>query len=410
MTAKLTIRNLYKIFGSDPHAGMAALRAGKSKEEILAETGMTVGVQDTSFTVGQGEVFVVMGLSGSGKSTLVRMLNRLIEPTAGEILLDGQDIVTASGEELRRVRLNKIAMVFQHFALFPHKTVAENVAYGLKVQGVPAGERRARALAALEQVGLKPWADQKPRTLSGGMQQRVGLARGLAVDPQVLLMDEPFSALDPLIRRDMQQELLELQRKLKMTIVFITHDLHEALILGDHIAIMKEGRFVQIGTAEQIVGDPADDYVAAFTQDIDRARVFAVDSVMSEPAALDLDSDTIETALARMEALDRDALYVLEGGRLAGVVTARDLAVGRGKEGGLRAVLTRDFPTTGRETELYALYDLCRTALPVAVLDEGELVGVVEQREIFRQLAAGSVARNPDQPSQQPRSAAQAVA
>lgn len=391
MTEKLSVRNLYKIFGDDPQAALGMLGEGKSKEEILQRTGMTVGVQDASFSVGQGEIFVVMGLSGSGKSTLVRMLNRLIEPTSGEVLIDGENIVSLSGEELRRVRLNKISMVFQHFALFPHKTVAENVAYGLKVQGVPAGERRERALNALDQVGLKPWADHRPQALSGGMQQRVGLARGLAVDPEVLLMDEPFSALDPLIRREMQRELIELQRRLKMTVVFITHDLHEALILGDQIAIMKEGRFVQTGTAQEIVGAPADDYVAAFTQDIDRARVFAVDSVMSEPHPLDLDANTPHDGLERMEALGRNALYVLDGAAVAGLVTYRALAVAArgGNRGGLAAALIRDYPAIARDAKLHELYGPCRGELPVAVVEQGRLVGAVEPGDIFNQLAAG---------------------
>ncbi len=397
MTEKLSVKNLYKIFGDDPDQALSLLREGRSKDEILEQTGMTVGVQDAEFSVGEGEIFVVMGLSGSGKSTLVRMLNRLIEPTAGEVRIDGEDIASVGSEELRRIRLEKISMVFQHFALFPHKTVCENVEYGLKVQGVSAEERRERALAALDQVGLKAWADRPPAALSGGMQQRVGLARGLAVDPQVLLMDEPFSALDPLIRREMQQELIELQRRLKMTIVFITHDLHEALILGDHIAIMKEGRFVQIGTAEQIVGEPAHDYVAAFTQDIDRSRVFAAERVMREPEALDLGTDTPAAALERMDAVGRDALYVLEAGKPVGVVTRRELA---GPEGArcasLSEGLVRDFPSVGPDTKLYQLYAPCRSGLPVAVLDGGRLLGTVEQEDIFDQLAVEEAAGEAD--------------
>ncbi|MEX2630194.1 MAG: glycine betaine/L-proline ABC transporter ATP-binding protein [Tistlia sp.] len=389
MSVKLSVKNLYKIFGDDPQGALAMLRDGKSKDQILEETGMTVGVQAADFSVGEGEIFVVMGLSGSGKSTLVRMLNRLIEPTAGEVRIDGEDIVPASAEDLRRIRLNKIAMVFQHFALFPHKTVCQNVEYGLKVQGVAAPERRERALAALDQVGLRAWADRPPHALSGGMQQRVGLARGLAVDPQILLMDEPFSALDPLIRREMQGELLELQRRLKMTIVFITHDLHEALILGDHIAIMNEGRIVQIGTAEEIVGGPANDYVAAFTQDIDRARVFAVRRVMTEPHPLDLGADNAQGGRERMERLGRNALYVLDGGQLAGIVTYRDLVRAARDGGDLAAALIRDFPSIGPEAHLHRLYELYRQGLPVAVLDEGRLVGVVEPADLLEQLAMG---------------------
>ena len=270
MKPKLRVENVYKIFGDYPEQALEGLKQDKSKIEIFEETGQTVGVQDVSFDVREGEIFVVMGLSGSGKSTLVRTLNGLIPPTYGKILIDEDDVASCSAERLRRVRREKITMVFQHFALFPHKTVAENAAYGLKIKGEGAASRRQKALAALEQVGLAAYADSYPDELSGGMQQRVGLARGLATNPEILLMDEPFGALDPLIRREMQEELLHLQKKLKKTIIFITHDLNEALLLGDKIAIMKDGRFVQVGTAQEIVDNPADDYVAAFVGDIDR--------------------------------------------------------------------------------------------------------------------------------------------
>ena len=389
MTVKIEARNLYKVFGPDPDRAVALLKEGRSKEEILAETGMTVGVQDCNFKVEQGEIFVVMGLSGSGKSTLVRMLNRLILPTSGQVLIDGEDIVSADDEALRQVRLRKIAMVFQHFALFPHKSVVDNVAFGLKAQGVDRATRREKALAALDQVGLAQWADSRTDALSGGMQQRVGLARGLAVDPEVLLMDEPFSALDPLIRRDMQNELLQLQKKLHKTIVFITHDLNEALILGDQIAIMRGGRFVQVGTAEEIVGRPADDYVAAFTQDIDRSRVFSAEAVMTEPHPLDLATDTAQSALERMERLGRDALYALDGGRIAGVVTYRDLAAVAKGGGAVGDALIGDYPQVQRGTHLYRLFRMCAGGLPVAVVDErGALVGVAEPGAVFAQLSA----------------------
>src|SRR5690606_22173404 len=251
MAVKLSVENIYKIFGQRTDAARRMLAEGRTKEEILEATGATVGVQDASFDVGEGEIFVVMGLSGSGKSTLVRMLNGLIDPSSGSIMIDGVDVANCTREQLRRIRREKIAMVFQHFALFPHWSVADNAAYGLKVKGVRAPERREKALTALEQVGLAAWADSLPSELSGGMQQRVGLARALATGPEVLLMDEPFGALDPLIRREMQDELLTLQRSLKKTIIFITHDLNEALLLGDTIAIMKDGRFVQVGTAQE---------------------------------------------------------------------------------------------------------------------------------------------------------------
>jgi glycine betaine/proline transport system ATP-binding protein len=401
LTTKIAVRNVSKVFGGAPDEALALLREGRSKEDILKETGQTVGVQDVNFDVEQGEIFVVMGLSGSGKSTLIRMLNRLIPVTAGSIEIDGEDIVTMPDEQLREVRLRKMAMVFQHFALFPHRTVAENAEYGLKVQGVEAGERRERALKALRQVGLEAWADRRPSALSGGMQQRVGLARGLAVDPEILLMDEPFSALDPLIRRDMQGELLELQRELHKTIVFITHDLLEALVLGDRIAIMKEGRFVQVGTAEEIVGNPADDYVAAFTQDIDRSRVFSVDRVLEPAEAVEAADATVADALARMDTLGRDALHLVEGGKPVGIVTYRRLAdAARGGEApALRDLAEPEMPEAGRGTPLYRLFRRAAQGLPIAVRDQdGTLAGVALPETIFDALDPGQGARE-DEPA-----------
>jgi glycine betaine/proline transport system ATP-binding protein len=389
MKTKVKARNVYRIFGSKPDYAMDMLKSGSGKEAILEETGMTVGVNDVGFDVGEGEIFVVMGLSGSGKSTLIRMINGLIKPTSGEILVDGDDVANCSAETLRRVRRNKVAMVFQHFALLPHKTVRENVAYGLKIKGVGAEERDARAETALGQVGLSAYADSYPDELSGGMQQRVGLARGLANDPEVLLMDEPFSALDPLIRRDMQDELLDLQRSLKKTIIFITHDLNEALTLGDKIAIMKDGRFVQVGTAQEIVDNPADDYVQAFTADIDRSRVFTAGSVAVEPVTVDLATDSARVAIARMEDANLDALYVLESGKPVGAVTYRDLSTAV-REGNvtMRDVLLRDFPKAGRSTQLFELYGLAEQGLPIAVTGrDGRLVGVVSPEAVFAKLS-----------------------
>ncbi|MEU9143843.1 betaine/proline/choline family ABC transporter ATP-binding protein [Streptomyces sp. NPDC048349] len=281
----LQAEHVYKVFGRHPGdqaAAVRALRDGAGREELRAG-GTTAAVIDASFSVEPGQIFVVMGLSGSGKSTLLRMLNGLLEPTAGRILFDGEDLTALGARELRRVRSTKISMVFQHFALFPHRDVLENAAYGLEVQGVPRAERERRAAEALALCGLGGWEKSWPDELSGGMQQRVGLARALATDADLLLMDESFSALDPLIRRDMQDQLLELQRRLKKTIVFITHDLNEAMRLGDGIAVMRDGRIVQQGTAEDILIRPADDYVASFIQDVDRSRVLTADAVMDEP-------------------------------------------------------------------------------------------------------------------------------
>ncbi|WP_328316558.1 quaternary amine ABC transporter ATP-binding protein [Streptomyces sp. NBC_00388] len=293
--SRLQADHLYKVFGRRPDEAVGKLENGTGRDELRGE-GTTAAVIDASFTVEPGNIFVVMGLSGSGKSTLLRMLNGLLEPTAGRVLFDGQDLTALSDGELREVRSRKISMVFQHFALFPHRSVLENAAYGLEVQGVPRAEREKRAAEALEMTGLAGWEKSWPDELSGGMQQRVGLARALATDADLLLMDESFSALDPLIRRDMQDQLLELQKRLKKTIVFITHDLNEAMRLGDSIAVMRDGEIVQLGTAEDILITPANDYVASFTKDVDRTRVLTAAAMMTDahrPDAGDCGCETV---------------------------------------------------------------------------------------------------------------------
>lgn len=276
----IEVRHLWKVFGSgSPEAAIARAQAGSPRAEILQQLAQTVAVQDVSFRVAPGETFVVMGLSGSGKSTLIRCLSRLIEPTQGEVLLDGEDLLAMDDTALRAVRRGRMSMVFQHFGLFPHRKVIDNIAYGLEIQGIPKAKRIERATEVLDIVGLAGWAEHYPQQLSGGMQQRVGLARALAVNPEILLFDEPFSALDPLIRREMQDELIRLQESMNRTIVFITHDFAEALRLGDRIAIMKDGAFDQVGTPEEIIANPATDYVREFTTDIPRAKVLTVRSV-----------------------------------------------------------------------------------------------------------------------------------
>ena len=277
--AALEVRNVWKVFGAKQSEAMTLSQQGAPRSEVLAATGCTIGVRDVSFSVARGETFVVMGLSGSGKSTLVRCLSRLVEPSAGEVLIDGVDLLKMSPTELRDVRRTKMSMVFQHFGLFPHKRVIDNVAYGLEVQRKPKAERREQAMEVLKKVGLADWAMHFPQQLSGGMQQRVGLARALALDPDILFFDEPFSALDPLIRRDMQDELIRLQEEEQRTIIFITHDFAEAIRLGDRIAIMKDGEFDQIGTADELVLAPATDYVREFVTDIPRERVLTAASV-----------------------------------------------------------------------------------------------------------------------------------
>ncbi|MFD7294449.1 glycine betaine/L-proline ABC transporter ATP-binding protein [Streptomyces sp. NPDC059897] len=326
--SRLEAEDLYKVFGRRPDEAVEKLRSGADREELRAE-GTTAAVIDASFTVESGQIFVVMGLSGSGKSTLLRMLNGLLEPTAGHVRFDGQDLTALAPKELRQVRSHKISMVFQHFALFPHRSVMENAAYGLEVQGVPRAEREERAIEALRLAGLEGWEKSFPDELSGGMQQRVGLARALATDADLLLMDESFSALDPLIRRDMQDQLLELQKTLKKTIVFITHDLNEAMRLGDNIAVMRDGRIVQIGSAEDILVTPANDYVASFTQDVDRSRVLSASAIMADaedgydmadaPAKVHKDAPIIDlfTPCSRSEI---PVAVVDDEGKLQGVV------------------------------------------------------------------------------------------
>ncbi|OEV12852.1 MULTISPECIES: quaternary amine ABC transporter ATP-binding protein [Streptomyces] len=282
--SRLQAEHLYKVFGKQAEQAVSRLESGVDRDE-LRKSGTTAAVIDASFEVESGEIFVVMGLSGSGKSTLLRLLNGLLEPTAGAVKFDGEDVTKLSPAALRAVRARKISMVFQHFALFPHRSVLENAAYGLEVQGVEKKEREERATEALALTGLEGWEKSWPDELSGGMQQRVGLARALATDADLLLMDESFSALDPLIRRDMQDQLLELQEKLKKTIVFITHDLNEAMRLGDRIAVMRDGRIVQIGAPEDILVRPANDYVRRFVEDVDRTRVLTAGSIMEDALA-----------------------------------------------------------------------------------------------------------------------------
>jgi glycine betaine/proline transport system ATP-binding protein len=329
---RIAIRNVSKIFGPATDDALRLLGEGHGKAEVLKRTGCVVAVNDVSFSVGAGEIFVVMGLSGSGKSTLVRCLNRLQPPTSGQVLIDGEDVCSADDERLRALRLEKITMVFQHFALLPHRTVVENAEYGLKMRDLAPQARREKALKTLDSVGLAAWADRLPSDLSGGMQQRVGLARALALDPEILLMDEPFSALDPLIRQDMQKELIELQRNRRTTIIFITHDLNEALTLGDRVAVMKDGRFSQIGTPPEIVTAPADDYVAAFTRDIDRGRVLPVRAALRNGgppvAAEGLRRVDGGRKLVEVLALAAEGplLVIAQDGRPEGVVSAEDIA------------------------------------------------------------------------------------
>jgi glycine betaine/proline transport system ATP-binding protein len=325
---KIEVKNLYKIFGPQPKKALALLEQGLDKEAIFEKTETTVGVQDASFEIFKGEIFVIMGLSGSGKSTMVRMLNRLIEPTTGQVLIDGEDIVAMNDDQLVKVRRAKLSMVFQSFALMPHMTVLQNAAFGLEMDGVDKETREQRALKALEQVGLDAWAESMPNELSGGMQQRVGLARGLAVDPDILLMDEAFSALDPLIRTEMQDELLKLQAKAKRTIVFISHDLDEAMRIGDRIAIMEGGKVVQVGTPEDILQNPANEYVRAFFRGVDPTNILTAGDIATETQVTIpiTDGKNPRAGLQRLIKNDRDYAYVLDSEKtFKGVVSTDSL-------------------------------------------------------------------------------------
>ena len=324
---KIVCNNIWKVFGPKPEQTLKRIDRSQSRDEIQKQTGHVIAVKDVSFSVEQGETFVVMGLSGSGKSTLVRCLSRLIDPTEGQVLVDGQDITSASNRELKDLRRFKMAMVFQHFGLFPHRRVVDNVAYGLEVRGEGRESRYEKAHNAIKLVGLDGWADHYPRELSGGMQQRVGLARAMAVEPEILLFDEPFSALDPLIRREMQDELLDLQARLKKTMVFITHDFLEAIKMGDHIMIMRDGAISQIGTPEEIVANPVDRYVADFTEDVPRYKVLSAGKVMIPANGTAVASNQSVPQSAKIESLidlvadtDEPLGVVDDTGRLVGMI------------------------------------------------------------------------------------------
>ena len=314
---KIFCENVWKVFGSNPESVFGLVNDGVTKQEILEQTGHVIAVKDVCFEVWENEIFVVMGLSGSGKSTLVRCINRLIEPTKGTILVDGVDIAQMNDTELRELRRHKLSMVFQNFGLLPHRSVQDNVAFALEVRGERGKERREKVIQALELVGLKGWEKSRIHELSGGMQQRVGLARAFAADPEIILMDEPFSALDPLIRRQMQDEFINLRSAVKKTVVFITHDLLEALKLGERIAIMKDGEIVQIGTPEEIVAQPADDYVSEFVRDVPRGKVVVAESIMEQPPVLVRSEQSLEDAIKGMREKRVTVAFVNDGdGRL----------------------------------------------------------------------------------------------
>ncbi|MDU3684778.1 MAG: glycine betaine/L-proline ABC transporter ATP-binding protein [Enterococcus faecalis] len=390
---KVKVNHLTKIFGKKTKPALEMIRANKSETEILEKTGATVGVYDVNFEVEEGEIFVIMGLSGSGKSTLIRLLNRLIEPTSGNIYIDGQDISSLDKEGLREVRRNKMSMVFQNFGLFPHRTILENTEYGLEIRGVPKEERQAKAEKALENSSLIAFKDQLPSQLSGGMQQRVGLARALANDPEILLMDEAFSALDPLIRREMQDELLDLQENVKKTIIFITHDLNEALRIGDRIALMKDGQIMQIGTGEEILTNPANEYVRTFVEDVDRSKVLTAQNIMVPALTTNIEIDGPTVALKRMRQEEVSMLLAVDKKRqLKGVVRAEKALEARKNGTSLVECVDPEIQTIDKDMLVNDIFPLIYDAqTPLAVTDNGKLLGVVIRGSVLEALAETEV-------------------
>ncbi|WP_430787923.1 quaternary amine ABC transporter ATP-binding protein [Virgibacillus flavescens] len=394
MTAKIKLENVSKIFGPKPKSIIPLIKSGKSKKDILAETGHTVGVYDATMEIEQGEIFVIMGLSGSGKSTLIRCFNLLNKPTDGSIFIDGEDIAKYSGAKLKKVRQEKIAMVFQHFGLFDHRTVQGNVEYGLEIKKMNKVEREKIATKNLEVVGLKGYEEKYPDQLSGGMQQRVGLARALANNPDILLMDEPFSALDPLIRREMQLELLDIQDRLQKTIIFITHDVNEAFKLGDRVAVMKDGKVVQIGTPEEIIEQPANEYISDFIKDIDRSKVFQAEHVMIKPNALVSTKDGLNVAVKEMEENNISSVFVVDRQRhIKGIVTIDDAIRGIKEKLELADVLRTDVTIVPQDEYVSELIPkTLESKFPLAVVNtENKLIGFILRVHVLSGLVSSEI-------------------
>lgn len=392
MSTMLEVKNLFKVFGETPEDAFTLIEQGLNKDQIFEQTGLTVGVKDVSLSINEGEIFVIMGLSGSGKSTLVRLLNRLIEPTRGSVLLKGSDIAHISDHELREVRRQNISMVFQNFALMPHMTVIENTAFGLELAGVPEAQRHQAAKAALERVGLDAYCESYPDELSGGMKQRVGLARALTNDPDILLMDEAFSALDPLIRTEMQDELIRLQNDDKRTIVFISHDLDEAMRIGDRIAIMQDGVVVQIGTPDEILHQPANDYVSSFFRGVNVASVFcAKDIARKNPAAVFKKHDNDGPAAAMQMLLDNDREYgivVDRANKYTGIVSLDSLKEAKREQRSLSSALLADTVTISPDVSVGDLIgQVAQVPYSVPVVDDdGRYYGVITKTRLLQTL------------------------
>ncbi len=385
----IRIEGLYKVFGDRASTVMPLVMEGRSKDDILAETGHTLGLKAIDLSINKGEIFVIMGLSGSGKSTLIRHFNRLIDPTEGRIIVEGTDVMKLSSRELEQFRRHKMSMVFQRFGLMPHRTVIENVSYGLTVQGVDKQTRLQKAEQWLETVGLSGYEDQYPSQLSGGQQQRVGLARALCTDAEILLMDEAFSALDPLIRSEMQDQLIELQEKLHKTIIFITHDLDEALRLGDRIAILKDGELVQEGAPVDILLHPADDYVEAFVKDVNRARALTVETVM-KPAMCRISADTIGEALTQLRQNAGNYGYYVTDQGYQGLVSQQALEAAAEKNDGHRMAseLLEDIPVISPDALLESVIpETLDTEFPLPVVNaEGDLQGELSRAALAEVL------------------------
>ncbi|MFP1724190.1 glycine betaine/L-proline ABC transporter ATP-binding protein ProV [Lonsdalea quercina] len=392
MAIKLEVKNLYKIFGEHPDRAFKLMDKGLNKDQVFEKTGLTVGVENANLAIEEGEIFVIMGLSGSGKSTLVRLLNRLIEPTRGQVLIDGEDIARISDSALREVRRKKISMVFQSFALMPHLNILDNTAFGMDLAGIPRAEREQKARDALQQVGLEAYAASYPDELSGGMRQRVGLARALANDPDILLMDEAFSALDPLIRTEMQDELVKLQSRQQRTIVFISHDLDEAMRIGDRIAIMRSGEVIQVGTPDEILNNPANDYVRTFFRGVDISQVFsAKDIARRRPVAIIRKTAGVgpRSALAILQEEDREFGYVLERGqKFIGIVSIESLKAAHKAQLPLdQALLSEPSPVPADMplNELISLVAQAPCAIPV-VGENNEYMGIISKGMLLQAL------------------------
>jgi glycine betaine/proline transport system ATP-binding protein len=389
---KIRTDKLTKIFGDSPKRALKLLSQGTNKDDIFNQTGQAVGLADVSFEVQQGEILVVMGLSGSGKSTLIRCINRLIEPTAGQVFIDGEDITTIDNQALLELRRHKFGMVFQHFALFPHRNILNNVEYGLEIQKVDQELRQQKARESLKLVGLEGWEDAMPSQLSGGMQQRVGLARALAVEPDILLMDEAFSALDPLIRGDMQNELISLQERMKKTILFITHDLDEALKIGNRVVLMKDGQIVQVGTPEEILMTPANDYVKRFVENVDKTKILTAQSVLTQPTVLAYSDEEPGMVLDKMnhECFSNILVVQRDDKTLQGIVDAQAVhaALERGDKT-IANLIQQSVPTVTSSAHMTRLISvLAETSWPVPVVnEERQLQGIVVNRSVLAALA-----------------------